>query len=289
MKIGIVTCADWPQLLTTDQELIPLLAAKNILAEPVVWNDKTVIWEDYDCLLMRSMWDYYLHAADFEAWLNDLTSKKVKTLNSLAIIQANQHKFYLQKLAEQGVAIIPTIFLPKQITANGKFIDLSVIESTDWEKAVIKPAISAGSHRTTLFDKNNWRTIELEYNAIAKESDLLLQEFLPEIQTTGEISLIFFNRKFSHAVVKTPKEGDFRIQSQFGGHYQPYTPSETLLKTAEKIIACFEGELLYARIDGVVQNNQFLLMEVEQIEPDLYFHLHESAKNTFVEAILELL
>ncbi|MEY4925600.1 MAG: Cycloserine biosynthesis protein DcsG, partial [Bacteroidota bacterium] len=168
-------------------------------------------------------------------------------------------------------------------------LDLSVIKKTTWEKAVLKPAISGGSYRTTLFDRENWPQIEADYLEFAQENDLLLQCFLPEILSAGEISLIYFNRKFSHAVVKTPKEGDFRIQSQFGGHYAIYNPDAELLQTAGKIIACFEGELLYARIDGVLHDNQFLLMEVEQIEPDLYFYLHESAKNTFVEAILELL
>ncbi len=284
LKIALVTCADLPQLIPADQELIGLFAQKNAAAEAVVWNDKTVDWTQFDAVIMRSMWDYYLHAEAFGEWLDDLENKKIRTFNSSAILQANKHKFYLRDLERKGVKIIPTIFLPK--TDN---LDLSIMQEGAWKAAILKPAISAGSYKTDFFEPENWQNIEKNYRDLAKTTDLLLQTFVPEIQTEGEISLIFFNRKFSHSVVKLPKTGDFRVQSQFGGQYLVFSPDEKLLETAAEIIACYEGELLYARVDGVMQNGEFLLMEVEQIEPDLYFGLHEPAKQRFVECVFELL
>ncbi len=284
LKIALVTCADFPQLIPADQELIGLFAEKNATAEAVVWNDKNIDWRSFDVVVMRSMWDYYLHPQDFAKWLDDLAQKNVRTLNSSHILEANKHKFYLRDLQAKGVKIIPTIFLEKNDN-----LDLSSLEKSDWKTAILKPAISAGSYKTVAFECANWQNIENDYRELAKTSDLLLQSFVPEIQTEGEISLIFFNRKFSHSVVKLPKTGDFRVQSQFGGQYSRFFPDENLLETAAKIIACYDGELLYARVDGVMQNGSFLLMEVEQIEPDLYFYLHEPAKQQFVDCVLDLI
>jgi hypothetical protein len=97
--------------------------------------------------------------------------------------------------------------------------------------------------------------------------------------------MIFFNGKFSHAVVKKPKDGDFRVQRQYGGKYELFTPGNDLLATAEKIIAQVPQQLLYARVDGVMIKNDFHLMELELIEPDLYFEFDEAIKLRFVDAV----
>jgi glutathione synthase/RimK-type ligase-like ATP-grasp enzyme len=118
---------------------------------------------------------------------------------------------------------------------------------------------------------------------------LLLQEFMPQIQTLGETSFIFFNKKFSHCVNKKPVEGDFRVQSQFGGKYNLVQPSQELIEKAQKITETFPENLLYARVDGIVIDNDLYVMEMECIEPDLYFNLSEGSLERFVTAIVELI
>jgi glutathione synthase/RimK-type ligase-like ATP-grasp enzyme len=118
---------------------------------------------------------------------------------------------------------------------------------------------------------------------------LLLQEFMPEIQTLGETSFIFFDKKFSHAVNKKPAAGDFRIQVQFGGQYTLVHPSAELIGKAQQIVKTFTGALLYARVDGIVIDNELHLMEVECIEPDLYFNLSEGSMERFVSAVIDLI
>ena len=101
--------------------------------------------------------------------------------------------------------------------------------------------------------------------------------------------MIFFNKKFSHAVNKKPKAGDFRIQVQFGGIYTAVSPSAEVIQQAQSIVDTFPKQLLYARVDGIIINNKIQLMEVECIEPDLYFNYSEGSLQRFVNAILDLI
>lgn len=124
------------------------------------------------------------------------------------------------------------------------------------KRVVIKPAFSAGSYLTDVFDVSEIQAISKKYKSIATEKELLLQEFMPEIQTIGETSFIFFDKKFSHAVNKKPINGDFRNQSLFGGQYTLVQPTTTLIEKAQKIINTFPDHLLYARVDGIIINSE---------------------------------
>lgn len=284
MKIALLTCQRLPDLTTADQLLIPELAKHNIVAEAVIWDHPDVNWTDFDYLIFRNTWDYYEKEKEFNAWLQTINNLGIKTLNSIEIIEQNKHKFYLQELQNQNIAIIPTVFIEKT-----KDLNLAEIIPSHWKKAVVKPAFSAGSYLTQVFEIADIDTINTQYREIALEKDLLLQEFKPEIETEGETSLIFFNKKFSHAVNKKPKAGDFRIQVQFGGKYAAVSPSPEIIQQAQIIVNTFPNQLLYARVDGLIINNNIQLMEVECIEPDLYFNYSEDSLQRFVKSILELI
>jgi glutathione synthase/RimK-type ligase-like ATP-grasp enzyme len=284
MKIALLTCEKLPNLLETDQLLIPALAKHNITAKAVIWNDESINWLDFDILIFRNTWDYYEKQTQFDAWLEKIKKLKIRTLNSIEIINQNKHKFYLRELQEQGFTILPTIFIDK--TNN---LDIQKIIPNHWKKAVIKPAYSGGSYQTQLFEIHEIDKVNQQYLSIAAEKELLLQEFMPQIKTLGETSFIFFNKKFSHAVNKTPIKGEFRIQVQFGGKYQLIEPSEILIQKAQKIVNTFSDDLLYARVDGIIIENELHLMEIECLEPDLYFSLAEGSINKFVNSILEMI
>jgi len=284
MKIAILTCEKLPDLTQNDQLLIPALAKVNIAATAVIWNDKTVNWSDFDYLIFRNTWDYFEKEAEFNLWLDQIEQLGIKTLNSIDIIKKNKHKFYLRDMEKQRIKILPTVFLDKTDK-----LDLDKVMPAHWKKAVIKPAFSAGSYQTEVFESKDAQRINTAYKKIASEKELLLQEFMPEIQTLGETSIIFFNKKFSHAVNKKPIAGDFRIQIQFGGQYTLVHPKAELIEKAQEIVNSFAGELLYARVDGIVIDNELHLMEVECIEPDLYFNLSEGSLERFVNAIVDLI
>jgi glutathione synthase/RimK-type ligase-like ATP-grasp enzyme len=284
MKIALLTCKKLPNLTESDQLLIPALAKHSINAKAVIWDDETVNWTDFNYLIFRNTWDYYEKQQEFDFWLEKIEKLGIKTLNSISIINQNKHKFYLRDFQKQGITILPTIFIDKTEDLN-----LSKIIPKHWKKAVIKPAYSAGSYQTQVFEISETENINQQYKPIASEKELLLQEFMPQIQTLGETSFVFFNKKFSHAVNKKPVEGEFRIQSQFGGKYTSIEPSIELIAKAQKIVNTFQGDLLYARVDGIVIEKELHLMEIECIEPDLYFNLSENSQTKFVTALLELI
>ena len=284
MKIALLTCQRLPNLTPADQLLIPEMAKHNIIGEVVIWDDPKVIWTDFDYLIFRNTWDYYEKESQFNLWLATIKELGITTLNPIAIIEQNKHKFYLRDLQERGITIIPTIFIEKTTQLN-----LSQIIPSTWKKAVIKPAFSAGSYLTTVFEIAELETINSKYKSIAAEKELLLQEFKPEIATEGETSFIFFNKKFSHAINKKPKSGDFRIQVQFGGIYTSVCPSDEVMQQAQTIVDTLPNTLLYTRVDGIIINNQIQLMELECIEPDLYFNYSVGSIERFVNAILDLI
>ena len=102
--------------------------------------------------------------------------------------------------------------------------------------------------------------------------------------------MVFFNKKFSHAICKKAKQGDFRVQTQFGGTAEAIQPDEAILIQATDLINSIAEPLLYARVDGVlIDNGRFLLMELELIEPSLSVSSHEKACENFYAALVELL
>jgi glutathione synthase/RimK-type ligase-like ATP-grasp enzyme len=284
MKIALLTCEKLPDLTPQDRPLIAQLARHDITATAVIWDDPSINWNDFDYLVFRNTWDYFEKETEFNLWLDQIEKLGIKTLNPIAIIKQNKHKFYLREMEQQGIKILPTRFIDKTTNLN-----LKELMPSHWKKAVLKPAFSAGSYLTEVFEATDIEKINTQYKTIASEKDLLLQQFMPEIQTVGETSFIFFNKKFSHAVNKKPVPGDFRIQVQFGGIYRLTHPNDELIAKAQKIVDTFTGKLLYARVDGIVIDNELHLMEVECIEPDLYFNLSEGSLERFVDAIVELI
>jgi glutathione synthase/RimK-type ligase-like ATP-grasp enzyme len=284
MKIAILTCDRLKDLTSSDQKILAMLLKSGLDAQATVWDDENIDWESFDYLIFRNTWDYYEKETAFLAFLDYIERLNIPTLNSLPIVRKNIHKFYLRDFENKGIKIIPTVFIEK-----GSTFSLSELKSSDWPKAVIKPAFSAGSYLTEVVTDENILELSEQYNVLATDKDLLFQKFMPEIQLIGETSLLFFNRKFSHSVCKVPKHGDFRVQSQFGGQYSSTTVTENVMNQALDIINLVEGDLLFARIDGIIIDDIFYLMELELIEPDLYLEHHPEAYHTYFSELISKL
>ena len=274
-KIAIATYNKLPDLTENDRLLIPKLERKGFEVLPEIWDNPEVDWRIYDIVLIRSTWDYYLKPEAFKNWVSQFIHLNTTLINSAEMVLKNSHKFYLKELAEKGVNIIPTVF-------SSEKIELEKLKM--WEKIVIKPAVSAGSHETEIFEVNMLTQEVLDNKT--RTGDWLVQPFLEEIKDAGEISMLFFGGNFSHAIQKVPKSGDFRVQKQFGAKYLKYEPTKELLDIAKNIVEIAGKESVYARIDGVMTQNGFLLMEVEMIEPDLFFEHTLDGPNRFVEAVM---
>jgi glutathione synthase/RimK-type ligase-like ATP-grasp enzyme len=265
--------------------LLPHLAAAHVDAQIVDWHSAGFKPSQFDLLVLRSCWDYHLCHAEFTDWLRRAAGE-VHVLNSLETVLWNHSKVYLREVAAQGIEIAPTIF----VTGNAMIgpQDRSQIES--WPKIVVKPAVSASAHKTWLIDGAVLPTDADLARQMGREP-FLVQQFIPEIQTEGEISFIYFDGRFSHAALKRPASGDFRVQQEHGGSAELIHPDSGILEQANEIAATVTHvrESLYCRIDAVARDGRLLLMELELIEPELFLGLAEHAAKNFAGSIVRRL
>src|SRR5882724_10294435 len=243
-KIAFVTSSVKPDFAGNDLHVVDSLKLAGAEVTPLPWDVETTEWNSFDLVVIRSCWNYHLHAEKFIQWIDRMEKEKVKMFNPLNIARWNLHKGYLQELESKGVPLPETIFLSK-----GSNVDFaSVMHERNWRKAVVKPAISATAFNTFLVSKEEADKHQQKLESLLSQSDMLIQKFMSEIQEEGEWSLIFFDKKFSHAVIKRPVEKDFRVQHDFGGTATQIEPPSVLLKQAEKIIDLIKEPLLYARV-----------------------------------------
>jgi hypothetical protein len=146
--------------------------------------------------------------------------------------------------------------------------------------------VSATAYRTVVTSADDTNEAQALADDLLRGPGVMVQEFMEEVSTRGEWSLVFFSGQFSHAVVKTPKAGDFRVQHDFGGSEHSAQPPDSVIQAASRAIAAVESVPLYARVDGVESGGQFLLMELELIEPVLFLKLAEGAADRFAEVIV---
>ena len=274
MHLAFVTCDALAQYAATgvndeDHRLAATLRGRGHDVSFAAWSDAAVRWESFDAVVLKSPWDYFDRPAEFHRWLDELDRRRVRLLNPTNIVRPNADKSYLRELEQAGVPIVPTVWLPKgsQIEVDQLFTALGRPA-----KLVVKPTVSGGAKHTFALTPTEAVAAQVQLQALVAEADFMAQPFLPQIQTTGEWSLVFFGGTLSHCLRKTPKAGDFRVQHMFGGGISPETPPAAIQQQAADLVRRFAPGCLYARVDGVETEaaGGFWLMELELIEPFLY-------------------
>jgi glutathione synthase/RimK-type ligase-like ATP-grasp enzyme len=282
-RIALITCEQKPELSDDDALLLPYLKEKNIAFEVHPWSRKEIDWKDFDALVIRSSWDYYLKEIEFRLWLDYLESEKIFVLNKPEIVRWNVNKKYLSELITADIRIPETIFIQK----HEKFSLADHFKSAGWLQGVLKPAVSAGAYLTWIVTAENVNNDQKRLDDLILENDFIFQKYLPEIKTEGEISLMFFAGKFSHAVLKKAMSDDFRVQYSYGGTAIEYFPDSRLLEQSFELINSKSlDHCLYTRIDWIKVNGDYLIMEVELIEPVLYFAQNTKAPALFIDALI---
>ncbi|MCR9287161.1 MAG: hypothetical protein NXI23_07180 [Bacteroidetes bacterium] len=279
-RIGFITSQEHSALYYDDRYLIVPFQKEGIEIVPVVWDGDNS-FSDLDLLVFRSAWDYHFKMEQFENWLEEINKENIKIFNPISVIQGNYDKFYLKGLAEKGLPIIPTSFVENTESLNLK----TLLEKNNWEKAVIKPAVSMSAYQTFSFDQSNSEVLQKELKNTFGAGRVIIQEFAQEIVEEGEWSLIFFDKHYCTAILKKPKKGDFRVQGELGGTAQIAQPSERVIWQAQRILFSFEEPLLYARVDGIIREGNFYLMELELIDPELFFRVSPKAITSFLAGI----
>lgn len=275
-RLAVATCEAIPGIHPDDRGLHGALFARGIQATPCIWSDPAIDWSGFDAVLIRTPWDYFERYAEFVAWLERLP---VPTINDRALLRWNSDKRYLLELQALGVQTLPT-----QLVTGPQLA--SMLEHAHGRELVIKPTVSGGAWHTVR-GRVGTPHFEDAVRRLPIHFEYLVQDFVPEVVRDGEWSLLYLGGAFSHAVLKRPAQGDFRVQAQFGGSEERRDPEPGLLDAAAAALRatarCGHADPAYARVDGVVVDGCFRLMELEMIEPHLFFAHRPEAAERFAD------
>ena len=268
------------------QAIARCLSAHGIESQLIDLADcQTVQWDDYGLINVRECRGYHRHP-DFLSIIDGLENKlgQVPMTNSFTVIRAAIDKAnYLRELQIAGIDLIPTVWLKR-----GKPINLEeIIENTGWQDFVIKPTVSSKSWNTyrVVAKENGIQMVKADttmsyqdsktnkpFSALIESCDVCVQQFMPEIFSRGELSFVFIDNQFSHAIRKTVAPDNWLAHEFFGGKNECYQATPTEINWAAQVFTALAqryGDFLYARIDAIPNNQQLLLLECELMVPRL--------------------
>lgn len=283
-RCAYLTMSDKGDYVTDEYLSFEPMAAYDWSVDMVAWQDSSVNWDDYDAVYICTPWDYPQHADKFISVLENIDRSSALLVNDLSLVRWTLSKIYLRDLEKCGVAIVPSAWYED--------IDAATIPTffaaLGGDKLVIKPTIGANAMDTFVLTNPVADELAEHLCAIYSERPYFVQPFIENIQHEGEYSLFYFAGEYSHAILKSPEEGDFRVQEEHGADIVSVEPSTDLLEVASQVIAQIDPQPVYVRADFVRgDNNQFLLMELELIEPSLYFRMDDNAAQRFAAAFDE--
>lgn len=249
------------------------------------WDNPNFDWSSTKTILFRTTWDYAVRFPEFSNWLNKV-SKLTKLLNSEEIIRWNIDKHYLLDLQKKGVHICESYFIEigeiknlQELAAQYNLINF-----------VLKPCVSGGARHTYKINSENIDKYEKVFAELIAKEAMILQPFQHNIVTKGEVSFMIMNGKFTHAVLKIAKKGDFRVQDDFGGTVHNYSPTQAEIDFAENTVKACKEMPIYARVDAFTDNNgKLALAELELIEPELWFRNYPKAADELAKGIQQLI
>ena len=265
----------WPGVLA---RLAECLAREGLEAVGTPWTDHVETAQallDYPLVLPVVAWGYHRDHARWMQGCETWTDAGIAMANPASVLGWNSDKSYLRRLSDTGVPIAPTLWTQGVTDAQAE----AAFDAFKSDQIIVKPTVSGGA----------WKTLRLsrgEALTDAPKGAAMIQPYLPTIETEGETSLLFFGGRFSHAVNKRPVPGEFRIQVQFGGLYETVEPPVGARALADQVLAAIDEPLLYARIDMAQDRaGDWLLMEAELIEPDLYLANDPAKGAGFAQAV----
>lgn len=235
----------------------------------------------FDLVTPLLAWGYPRDTATWFALLDRMETERVPVSNPVRILRWNSDKSYLGDLETAGIATVPTR-MSDALDAN-VLADARDVFACD--TLVIKPPISGGADGTYRLGRDE------PIPASVAGKRMMIQPFLPSIAAEGEYSLFYFCGELSHAIIKNPAAGDFRVQEQFGGREEAIeAPSPAITLATAALAAASQitgtGQIAYARVDMLRDSEGgFRLMELELIEPSLFLHFAPDKGTAFARAM----
>jgi glutathione synthase/RimK-type ligase-like ATP-grasp enzyme len=246
----------------------------------VSWRDQSIDWDQFEVVIIRSPWDYQQQPEAFMSVLKKIQASKARLENNFELVEWNFNKSYLIELESNGIEIVPTLWKkawqPDEVECYFDYYNTDQI--------VIKPVISANADNTYWLKKDSFKQHLSEMGKSFSSIDHMVQPFMPAIINEGEYSLFYFAGEFSHSILKTPGKEDFRVQEEHGSSLKLIQADEALRQHADRVQKQLSPEPLYSRIDLVRTDTGFAVMEVELIEPSLYFNMDPASPLRFALA-----
>lgn len=297
MRVALATAARLPDLAPDDRLLLAELRARGVSAEPAVWEEKRD-WAEFDAVIVRSCWDSHLKRDAFLEWAHMVGAAGVRLFNPAELLVWNTDKRYLRELQARDVAVVPTVWVEPSNDPAGRPRLADVLERNGLREVVVKPAISAGAHETWRATPATAAGDEARFASLldGRTGAVMIQPFMDEVLTEGEWALIFVDGNLSHTVIKRPRSGDFRVQPDHGGSTSLVQAPASAVRDALHVVhtaAAAAGvpfaEILYARVDGVMRDGRLVLMELECVEPNLFFECAPGSASRAAGVIVERL
>lgn len=279
-RVALITYEKEPDLTADDRPLIAELARAGVTGVAVRWDDRDADWASYSALVVRSCWDYHVRHDEFVQWLDAVERAGVPVFNPVPLIRWNMDKRYLRELQARGIAIPDTVWVER-----GGLSLAGLLDAAGWTDAIVKPAVSASATDTWRVSARDPDEREAEFAELSARTTVLVQRYVPEIETAGEWSVVFIGGQLSHSAIKRPRGGDFRVQKEHGGTAVPAEPPREIVAASRDVLATLPIAPLFARIDGVMTADGYVLMEAECIEPDLFFRFRPESRAELVSRI----
>jgi len=280
-KCAFLSLDETGDFVIDDEHAIEPLQELGWEVSTVSWRQTDRPWSDFDVVIIRSTWDYW---NDVPTFLDTLAKidRETRLANRLELVHWNLAKTYLRDLQKKGIGIVPTLWADSLRTDFLAYYQAQL----GVEEIVVKPVIGANGEDAFRVSAGDTPARLADIVARFRQRDCMIQPFMPNILAEGEYSLFFFSGEYSHAILKKPAEAEFRSQEEHGAEISSIVPCENLLNRARQAMATVTPSPLYARIDFIRDaTDDFLVMELEMIEPSLYLRMDPQAPARFAAAI----
>ena len=278
-RVAFVSCRVLPEPDPDQQLLLTAARGAGLDAEMAPWDDPAVDWSRYALAVVRSSWNYYERASDFRAWI-ERTDKRTRLWNPAELLEFNIHKRYLSYLERKGVPTVPTWFIAPEFAGGLR----NILEETRWPRFVLKPATSASSFMTRVFDVDEIDGAIDFLHRIHEWGDAMVQPYVSSVASGGEAALVYINGEITHAVTKNP-----RYQADEESVSAAFPPDPEQLAVARAAADAMPGQKLYGRIDLMrLDDGRWAVSEAEFIEPSLFFLQYPPALDRFMAAVARM-
>lgn len=291
-RVALATSPQLPYLDADDAPLLPALAARGLDVEPAVWDDAEVDWDAFDLVVVRSTWNYAPKHGEFLAW----AARVPRLANPAPVIAWNTDKSYLRDLERAGLPIVPTIWLDPARNLTSRAVHTRFPASGEF---VIKPTVSSGGRDTGRYQSNyaDQRGLAIVHarDLLREGRHVMVQQYLGQVDTIGETSLVYIEGEFSHSVRKSALlEGPYRVEDLHAPQMSARAATDAERAVADRVIAAIpaivpgapDGPMLYARVDLLLDSGGApVLLELELTEPSLFLGLADGAVDRVADAI----